>query len=115
MDWRRLLPNDAEVILSSTGNFVFDGGEKNNLGVLALTHDRLYVILFKGFAGQTPWMHASIPMKDLRNLRVSGALVRSLEFDFAAGSGLKHADFISLDCEVREIMEKIEYEADNSS
>jgi len=114
MEWRDLLPKDAEVVLASTGNFEFENDDKPCLGTLALTHDKIYVILFKGIAMLSPWMHASIPLKDLRGVRVTGSLVRSLEFDYSEGGESKRVDFISLDAEVREILGKIEYEADNA-
>ena len=43
---------DAEVVLASKGSFEFEN--EKSLGILALTHDKIYLILSKGFALQTP-------------------------------------------------------------
>ncbi|MBU1197392.1 hypothetical protein KJ765_02665 [Candidatus Micrarchaeota archaeon] len=113
MKWRDLLPKDSEVILSSSGTFVLDDSKKSQLGMLVLTQDKLYILLNKGFVKQLLWMYAAIPLSRLSNIQIVSNIVRLLDFNYLVAEQVKHVSFVSLDAEVKHILERIEYVSDN--
>lgn len=111
MGWRDLLPRDSVVVLASTGTFELEEGPPQ-LGTLVLTHDKLYIMVNKSVSLQ-PWLQADVPLSDVHSLKVSDGMIRSLEFDINFDGNLKHKRFISLDADVKDILDKIAYEKDN--
>ncbi len=115
VEWRNLIPPSEEVVLATNGNFYeFDEEkEKSQLGLIVLTKSKIYLVHQKGLAMGVAKLHAAIPLETATNMQVTGSMIRYLEFDYLANSHKKHAKFISFDYEVRELLEEIEYAADN--
>ncbi|MFH1257541.1 MAG: hypothetical protein ABIG96_03495, partial [Candidatus Micrarchaeota archaeon] len=115
VEWRNLIPPSEEVVLATNGNFYeFDGEkEKQQLGLIVLTKSRIYLIHLKGLVMSVAKMHVAIPLESLTALKVTGNLIRFLEFDYSINSVNKHVMFVSFDFEVRKLLEEIEYASDN--
>jgi hypothetical protein len=115
VEWKNLIPASGEVVLATNGDFFESivGKEKQQLGLMVLTKGKIYLIHLKGLVMGVAKLYAAIPLESITALKVTGDLVRSLEFDYPLGSVKKHVRFVSFDFEVKKLLEEIEYTADN--
>jgi hypothetical protein len=105
--WKNLVLDEA--VFASNGNFFEE--KKVNAGLLVLTKKSLYLIYRKGLSKFV--LHAKIPLEKILRTQVTGKVVRVLEFDYRIDSQRKRVKFVSLDKEVRDLVDEIEYAADN--